>query len=178
MANTISGAVTDQTPLPERPDELSPPTAELDAIDSGHPERAPRQRPPAPPQVRLGNVAEGGVAPAVAAIVERGVRRRPALAAGLRSEVELKIEGPYPPIRIVFGERLVLVEDGPAVAPDIRVEGALTDLVSMMVTPLLGGMPSLMNARGRAALGKVVFGQVRIEGRLGLMRRLLGVMRF
>jgi hypothetical protein len=47
-----------------------------------------------------------------------------------------------------------------------------------MVTPLLGGMPSLMNARGRAALGKVVFGQVRIEGRLGLMRRLLGVMRF
>ena len=132
-----------------------------------------------PPQVRLGHLAEGGLAPAVAAIAERGVRRRPALAAGLRIEVELNFDGPYPPVRIVFGERMVLVEDGPATAPDIRVEGGITDLVSMMVAPMgIGGIPSLVNRKGRAALGKVVLGHVRIEGRLGLMRRLLGLMRF
>jgi hypothetical protein len=127
--------------------------------------------------VRLGLLAEGGIAPAVAAIVERGVRRRPALAAGVNAEIELKVEGPYPPVRIVFGERLVLVEDGPGVAPDLRVEGELTDLISIMVTPLIRGLPSPINPRGRAALGKVVLGHVRVEGRVGLMRRLLGILR-
>lgn len=129
------------------------------------------------PAVRLGSLRQGGVAPAVAAILERGVSRRPALAAGLRSEVELKITGPYPPVRVLFAGREVLVEDGPAEAPDVRVEGALPDLVSLMVAPLLGGLPSLIRAEGRAALGKVVFGHVRIEGRIGLMRRLLGLVR-
>jgi hypothetical protein len=127
--------------------------------------------------VRLGVLAEGGIAPAVAAIVERGVRRRPALAAGLRAEIELRIEGPYPPVRIVFGERLVLVEDAAAVAPDLRARGRLPDLVSMMVAPVLGGIPSPVHSRGRAALGKVMLGRVRVEGRLGLMRRLLAIVR-
>jgi hypothetical protein len=164
---------------PPRTEELSLHTSELDAIADGRrPDHLGRPQ-HVPPHVRLGNVAEGGIAPAVAAIVERGVRRRPALAAGLSIEVELNVEGPYPPVRIVFGERLVLVEDGPATAPDIRVEGGLTDLISMMIAPIgFGGVPSLINARGRAALGKVVLGHVRIEGRLGLMRRLLGLMRF
>jgi hypothetical protein len=72
----------------------------------------------------------------------------------------------------------VLVEDGEAVAPDLRVHGALPDLVSLLVAPLLGGLPSPINARGRAALGKVALGHVRIEGRLALVRRLLRLIRF
>jgi hypothetical protein len=164
-----------------RTEELSVHTSELDAIEAGRPvePRSSARGRHSPPHVRLGNLAEGGIAPAVAAIVERGVRRRPALATGLKIEVELGIDGPYPPVRIVFGERLVLVEDGPATAPDLKVEGGLTDLISMMVAPIgFGGVPSLINPKGRAALGKVVLGHVRIEGRLGLMRRLLGLMRF
>jgi hypothetical protein len=113
----------------------------------------------------------------VLAIVERGVRRRPVLARALRAEVELALEEPYPPVRVVFGDRVVLVEDGPAVAPDLRVRGTLSDLVSLMVAPLLGGLPSPINARGRAALGMVALGRVRIEGRLGMMRRLLSLIR-
>jgi hypothetical protein len=80
-------------------------------------------------------------------------------------------------VRIVFGERLVLVEDGAAVAPDVRIEGSLPDLVSLMVTPLWAGLPNPINARGRAAIGKVALRRVRIEGKLNLMRRLLGVIR-
>ena len=91
------------------------------------------------------------------AIIERGVRRRPSLASGLHAEIELDLEEGYPPVRIVFGDRLVLVEDGPAVAPDIRVQGSLPDLISLMVTPLWGGLPNPINARGRAALGMVGF---------------------
>src|SRR5205807_4856091 len=132
--------------------------------------RPPRSEPHVrPPQVRLGRIEQGGLAPAILAIVERGVRRRPALARALQAEVELAMEEAYPPVRVVFGERMVLVEDGPSVAADLRIEGALPDLVSLMVAPLLGGLPSPINARGRAALGMVALGRVRIEGRLGLM---------
>jgi hypothetical protein len=130
-----------------------------------------------PPQVRLGTLEEGGLAPAIMAIVERGVRRRPALANTIRAEIELGLDEAYPPVRIVFGDRLVLVEDGHGVAPDIRVEGTLPDLISLMVTPLLGGVPNPIDARGRAALGKVALGHVRFEGRVGLVRRVLGVLR-
>lgn len=62
-------------------------------------------------------------------------------------------------MRIVFGDRLVLVEDGNAVAPDLRLRGSLPVVISLMVAPLLGGVPSPMNARGRAALGKVALGR-------------------
>jgi hypothetical protein len=129
------------------------------------------------PNVQLGEVAEGGVAPAIMAIVDRGARCRPELADALRAEVELNIEERYPPVRIVFGKETVLVEDGSAAAPDLRVTGSLPDLVSLMVAPLLGGLPNPMAAKGRAALGMVALGRVKVEGRLALLRRFLAVIR-
>lgn len=125
--------------------------------------------------MRLGSLASGGLAPAILAIVERGVSRRAALAGGVRAEVQLDFDEGYPPVRVVFAERHVLVEDGPAAAPDLRVSGALPDLVSLMITPHLGGLPNPIAARGRAALGMIVLRRVRIQGRLGLLRRLLRV---
>jgi hypothetical protein len=130
-----------------------------------------------PPQVRLGTFVEGGIAPAIMAIVERGVRRRPGLAAAMRAEIELNIEGPYPPVRIVFGDRLVLVEDRPAVSADLRIDAALADLVSLMAIPLLSGVPNVFKAPGRKAIGKVVYRQVRVQGRIALMRKLLAIIR-
>jgi hypothetical protein len=130
-----------------------------------------------PPAVSLGQLSEGGLAPAIMAIVERGVGHRPALAETLTAEIELQFQDRYPPVRIVFGERIVLVEDRPGVAPDLRIDGSLPDQISLLVAPLLGGVPSPINARGRAALGLVAGGRVRIEGRLGLMRRFLRIIR-
>jgi len=123
--------------------------------------------------VTLGELADGGLAPVVMTVIERGVHRRPALASTLEAEVELHLGEEYPPVRIVFEARYVLVEDGPGTAPDLRIRGPLADLVSLMVTPLLAGLPSPMNARGRASLGMVASGRVRIQGRLGLLRRFL-----
>ena len=127
--------------------------------------------------MRLGALAQGGLAPAIMAIVERGVTRRPAQARALGIEVELRMEESYPPVRIAFGGEMVLVEDGPASAPALRISGALSDLVALLVAPLLGGVPSPMDARGRAALGMFASRRVRIEGGLGLMRSFLGVVR-
>jgi hypothetical protein len=129
-----------------------------------------------PPEVRLGAVMSGGLAPAILGIVERGVRRRPEPARALRAEVELTMDG-FPSVRVVFGGDEVLVEDAPCDAPDLRIQGALPDLISMLVAPAVGGWPNPMNARGRVALGLVASRRVRIEGRLALVRRVLSVIR-
>lgn len=133
-------------------------------------------RPRASDPVRLGVVLEGGLAPAILAVIERGVQRRPALAATLRAEVELAATG-HPPVRIVFGRETVLVEDGPAAAADLRIAGSLGDLVSLMVAPLLGGVPSPIRPRGRAALGMLAARRVRFTGPLSLTRRFLRLIR-
>ncbi len=120
---------------------------------------------------------EGGLAPAILAIVERGVHHRPALAAAFHAEVELALEEAIAPVRIVFGGTHVLVEDGSAPDADLRIAGMLADVTSLMVTPLVGGVPSPIRARGRAALGLVAGGRVRVTGRIGLMRRFLQLIR-
>ena len=81
----------------------------------------------------------------------------------------------YPAVRVVFGDPTVLVEDGPAAAPDLRISGELPDLVSLMVAPLVGGLPNPIDRRGRAALGMVAQRRIRVEGKLALLRRFLGV---
>lgn len=129
------------------------------------------------PAVELGALVPGGLAPAILAVVERGVAHRPALAADLAGEVELSTAGDYPPVRIRFAPLRVLVEDGPAADPDLRITGSLPDLVSLMVAPLLAGVPSPMQARGRAAIGLVALRRVRIEGRIRLTRRFLGLIK-
>lgn len=119
----------------------------------------------------------GGVAPAIMAIVDRGVHHRPVLARRLRAEIELNLADVYPPVRIEFAGDRVLVEDRAVSAPDLRVTGTLPDLVGLLVAPLVGGLPNPVNRRGRAALGMVAGRRVRIEGRLALMRQLLGLIR-
>jgi hypothetical protein len=129
------------------------------------------------PEVRLGALREGGLAPAIMVIVERGVQRRPVQARELRLEVELQIEETYPPVRILFGEDGVLVEDGPAAAPGLRISGSLPDLAAMMLAPTLGGVPSPMDRRGRTAIGLFTSRRVRIQGRVGALRSFVSLIR-
>jgi hypothetical protein len=119
----------------------------------------------------------GGLAPAILGIVDRGVRRRPVPARALNAEIEVRIEGGYPPVRIRFAGDVVLVEDGPGERPDARIDAALSDLISLMVSPAVGGVPVPVNARGRAALGMMVSRRIRVEGSRALVRRVLAVIR-
>jgi hypothetical protein len=130
-----------------------------------------------PPKIELGTLVEGGLAPAILAVVERGIHHRPRLAATIQAEIELSTGGDHPPVRIVFGRRLVLIEDGPGTNPDLRIVGSLPDLVSLMVAPLVRGVPSPMQAKGRAALGLVALGRVRFQGGFSLMRKFLALIR-
>jgi hypothetical protein len=127
--------------------------------------------------VRLGALADGGLAPAILAVVERGIQHRPALARSLNAEIELDMEEGDAPVRIVFASDHVLVEDGPAAAPDLRITGTLSDLTSLMAAPVIRGVPHPMRPRGRAALAILAGGRVRVTGRLSLMRRFLNLIR-
>jgi len=125
------------------------------------------------PPVRLGALADDGIAPSIYALVLRGVQRRPEVAAGARGEVELRFAEGYAPIRISFGDGEVVVEDGASPDPDLVVSGALPDVVHLTTAPLVGGVPNPVNARGRSALARMARGRVRVDGDRALGRRLL-----
>ena len=118
-----------------------------------------------PPSVQLGEHAPGGLAPAIMAIIDRGVRERPDLAEALHGEIELALTESAAPVRILFGNGTVLVEDGGAEAPDVRVQGTLSDLVSLMA------------ARRVNLLATVVQCRIRVRVRVGAARRLLALIR-
>ena len=130
-----------------------------------------------PPRVTLGALEAGGLAPAILAIVERGVLRRPELARMIMAEVELLVDPAYPPVRLCFAAETVIVEDAPAEAPDLRVRGELADLIALLVAPAIGGVPLPFTPRGLAAIGMVASRRVRVHGRVRLLRRLLTVIR-
>ncbi|WP_249009198.1 hypothetical protein [Conexibacter sp. DBS9H8] len=131
-----------------------------------------------PPPVVLGDLGEGGLAPAIAAIVERGVQRRPDRANRLSLELEIRVLGPHPPTRVCFRAGEVLVEDGAAENPAVVLEGTLADLVAVIASPVtLAGLPSPATPRGRAALTKLATRRVRVEGPLWLRRELLALLR-
>jgi hypothetical protein len=123
--------------------------------------------------VRLGPLADGGIAPSLFALVERGARLRPELAAGLRGQVELRFTEVEVPVTILFGENDIRVEDGPATDPALLVAGRLADVVLLTSVPLTRGVPRPTNPRGRQALRRLADKRVRMEGSRLLGRRLL-----
>ena len=71
----------------------------------------------------------------------------------------------------------MVVQDGPAPTPDLTITGSLSDQISLMVAPLVKGVPSPIRGRGRAALGLVAQGRIKVEGKLALMRKFLTIIR-
>jgi len=128
--------------------------------------------------VRLGHQAEGSIAPALFALVERGAARSPEAARQLRGRVELRFDEGYPPVTVAPESSGGLVvedarQDGPA--PGLVVAGPLPAVLELATVPRAGGLPSLRHPRGRAALASLARGGVRLEGSKLLGRRLLAL---
>ena len=123
--------------------------------------------------LRLGAVADDGIAASIYALVERGINRRPALAREIRGEIELRFEEDLSPVRLVFELEAVTVEDGPARQPDLVISGRLPHVVALATAPLVGGVPNPVNRRGRAALARMANRRVRVVGDRALGRKLL-----
>lgn len=130
----------------------------------------------AAPPVTLGATSHDGIAASIFALVERGVERRPMLAEGLRGEVELRFEEDIAPVTICFAGQAVEIRDGASEHPTLVVSGRLPHIVALTTAPLLGGVPSPIARRGRAALARVANGGVKVDGDRALGRKLLRLM--
>jgi hypothetical protein len=129
------------------------------------------------PLVKLGYVDANGIAPSLYVLIERGAHRRPKVAKGMRGTVELRFKEEFAHVRIDFGSEHVMVQDAQkdddAGRPDLVIQGSLPDIVQLAAAPLVGGVPKVTDARGRAALASVAGRRVKIEGSPLLARRLL-----
>jgi hypothetical protein len=130
----------------------------------------------AAPEVVLGATSHDGIAASIFALVERGVDRRPMLAEGLEGEIELRFAEDIAPVTITLGVNAIVVGDGPAEHPTLVVSGRLPHIVALTTAPLLGGVPSPIARRGRAALARVANGRVKVSGDRALGRKLLRLM--
>jgi hypothetical protein len=129
------------------------------------------------PQVRLGRMMNDGVAPSIFGLIERGIRRDPELAARMRGRVVFRFTEEFSPLRIRFGPKVVVVEDGDLRKPDLAISGRLPDIVHFATVPTLSGrlsgVPNPAAARGRAALGRLASGRVSVDGSAALARQVL-----
>jgi hypothetical protein len=129
--------------------------------------------------VRLGHRAEGSIAPALFALVERGAARTPDAARELRGRVELRFDEGYPPVSVApEPDGSLVVEDvhEESPQPELVVTGPLPTVLELATVPRAAGLPSLRDPRGRAALATIARGGVRLEGSKLLGRRLLALL--
>ena len=117
------------------------------------------------------------MAPSIFGLVERGIAREPELVEGMRGRVVFRFAEEFSPLRISFRPRSVVVEDGDLRKPDLVIAGRLPDIVHFATVPTLKGplhgVPDPRRPRGRAALGRLARGRVKLEGDGALARRLL-----
>jgi hypothetical protein len=122
-------------------------------------------------------MVEDGVAPSIFGLIERGILRDPALASAMRGRVVFRFAEEFSPLRVKFGPRVVVVEDGDLRKPDLAIAGRLPDIVHFATVPTLrgrlSGVPNPADARGRAALGRLASGRVRLDGNAALARKVL-----
>ncbi len=122
-------------------------------------------------------MVDDGVAPSILGLLERGVEKRPQVAAAMRGRVVFRFAEGFSPLRIAFRPKTIVIEDGDLRKPDLVIAGSLPDIVHFITVPILGGrlggVPNPARARGRVAIARVAQGRVRIEGSRRLGRRLL-----
>ena len=78
---------------------------------------------------------------------------------------------------MVFESGQIEVFDGEVERANLTVTAGLADVVLLTTAPLRMGMPSPVNARGRAVLQKMARGEIRLWGDLSLARAMLELMR-
>jgi hypothetical protein len=127
--------------------------------------------------VSLGAVGDRSICVALFAMVDRAAAMRPDLAAALDGMVRLRFDEGYAPVLIDAGDlEEIVVGDDPGAAADAEIAASLPHLSALILTPQAGGIPAPWTREGRAALGRLAGGHVRITGSRNLARRLLALL--
>jgi hypothetical protein len=107
------------------------------------------------------------------ALLDRGVGRRPRVAGRLRGTVVFRFAEDLSPAKVIFGPRIIRVEDGDARSPDLAIAGRLPDIVHLAAAPAWRGVPNPGRRLGRAAIASVYRGRVSLDGDRRLARGVL-----
>jgi len=121
------------------------------------------------PEVVLADAEPNGLARMLAGLLEGNLVRRPERAALLRPavvEVDAADAGVAVTVRLDGGG--VRVSNGTGGSrPDVRVRASGHDLLALSAAPLRFGFPDPFRREGRAVLGRIASGKVRVSGIVG-----------
>ena len=107
-----------------------------------------------------------GLARMLAGLLEGNLARRPERAALLRPavvEVDATDAGVAVTVRL-DGERVRVSNGTGGPRPDVRVRATGHDLLALSAAPLRYGFPDPFRREGRAVLGRIASGNVRVSG--------------
>jgi hypothetical protein len=124
--------------------------------------------------VRLGDVGTRSVSATIYGLVDRGVRLRPDLAAGLQGRIAVTFAEDFADVLVEgSGGEIVIADRNGAHEVDLEIHGSLADFVLLVAAPLAKGLPKPTDRRGRAALARIADGRIDFIGSLNLARRFL-----
>lgn len=116
--------------------------------------------------VVLADAEPNGLARMLAGLLEGNLARRPERAALLRPavvQIDAADAGVAVTVRLDAGR--VRVSNGAAgPRPDVRVRASGHDLLALSASPLRFGFPDPFRREGRAVLGRIASGKVRVSG--------------
>ncbi|MEX2204037.1 MAG: hypothetical protein WD965_08095 [Actinomycetota bacterium] len=118
------------------------------------------------PEVVLADAEPNGLARMLAGLLEANLARRPERAALLRPavvEVDAADAGVAVTVRL-DGERVRVSNGIGGPRPDVRVRARGHDLLALSAAPLRFGFPDPFRREGRAVLGRIASGKVRVSG--------------
>jgi hypothetical protein len=123
--------------------------------------------------VSLGATRENSIAAAIFAMVDRSVALRPEIAAELQGRIRLVFDEGFHPVVVDADAPGIVVSDDDGEPVHAEIAAPLSDHVRLITSPLTKGLPSPFKREGRAALGRLAGGHVRIGGSRGLALQLL-----
>lgn len=125
--------------------------------------------------VRYTDPASAGLARLLGDLIEQNLAREPKRRRLLRpGVVVIASTDDRVAVTLRFTDEAVQVERGADRRAEVAVAATSYDLFELVASPLRFGLPDLLTRRGRALVGKIATGHIRVRG---LVRRLPAVRR-
>lgn len=110
---------------------------------------------------------ENGLALMLADLLSQNLEQNPAKVKHfkrLKGNVSIKASDAGVTLTMVFDGRTCVVYDGVCGKPKLGIETDSEAVLGMSTVPLRAGLPDLLDKQGRAMLGQILSGKVKIKG--------------
>lgn len=119
----------------------------------------------APPRVQL-DAEPNGLAEMLAGLIEGNLEREPTRAALLVAPLVASFAASDAEVAVTvrIGRGGAVVENGGSPSATLRVRADSADLIGLVAAPLRLGLPDPLAPEGRAVIGKLLRGRIRVGG--------------